>query len=108
MQRSFVGRPSRCEGLHFLTMTFFHDDIPRSSSEGRGGFASTAELRGEKTPQKGHIPPYRLVCPSQARSMGSPHPWQAQQWSSVSGIRRHADFLVSSSGCFIVLVLVVG
>ena len=85
-------------------MTFFggHDH------EGLGGLASTADLRGEKMPQPGHIPPYLLVCPSQARSMGSPHPRQAQQLSSASGVSRHDDFLVESIGIVIDLVLVVG
>src|SRR5579863_1797583 len=103
MRRSLVGRPSRCEGLYFLPMTFFGDH-----QEGLGGLASTADLRGEKTPQPGHIPPYLLVCPSQARSIGSPHPRQAQQWSSASGVCRHGSFLVISVGSVIVLVLVVG
>jgi hypothetical protein len=82
--------------------------IMRPHHEGLGGLASTADLRGEKTPQPGHIPPYLLVCPSQARSIGSPHPRQAQQWSSASGVPRHVDFLVDSIGIVIVLVLVVG
>jgi len=94
----------RCEGLHFLGMTFFGDH----DHEGLGGLASTADLRGEKTPQPGHIPPYFWVCPSQARSIGSPHPRQAQQCSSASGVRRHGSFLVISVGSVMVLVLVVG
>jgi hypothetical protein len=53
MQRSVVGRPSRGEGLHFLGMAFFGDH----HQSGLGGLASTADLRGEKTPQNGHIPP---------------------------------------------------
>src|ERR1700685_121312 len=36
-----------------LTMTFFGDH----HQSGLGGLASTADLRGEKTPQNGHIPP---------------------------------------------------
>src|SRR5579862_9110440 len=104
MRRSFVGRSSRCEDLHFLRITFFGDH----HQEGLGGLASTADLRGEKTPQPGHIPPYLLVCPSQARSIGSPHPRQAQQWSSASGVCRHVDFFVSSVGSVMVLVLVFG
>jgi hypothetical protein len=97
MQRSFVGRPSRCEGLHFIGMTFFGGH----HQSGLGGLASTADLRGEKTLQNGHIPPYVLVCPSQARSIGSPHPRQAQKWSSASGVRRHDEFLVISVGAVI-------
>jgi hypothetical protein len=80
----------------------------RPHHEGLGGLASSADLRGEKTPQLGHIPPYLLICPSQARSIGSPHPRQAQQWSSGSGVRRHGCFFVDSVGFVIVLVLVVG
>jgi hypothetical protein len=52
LERRDVGAPG-------TRPAFLQDDIPRrsSSSEGRGGLASMAELRGEKTPQKGHIPP---------------------------------------------------
>src|SRR5579863_2606105 len=102
MRRSFVGKPSRCEGLQFLMMTFFCDH------EGLGGLASSADLRGEKTPQPGHIPPYLLVCPSQARSIGSPHSRQAQQWRSASWVCRHGDFFVGSVGSVMDLILVVG
>src|SRR5580692_7877555 len=102
MRTSIVGRPSGCEGLLFLRLTFFGHD-----HEGLGGLASTADIRGEKTPQPGHIPPYFWVCPSQAMSIGSPHPRQAQQWSSDSGVSRHDDFLVDSIGIVMVLVLVV-
>jgi hypothetical protein len=90
--------------MTFFRMTFFGDH----DHEGLGGLASTADLRGEKTPQPGHIPPYFWVCPSQARSIGSPHPRQAQQWSSANVVSRHVDFLVDSIGIVIVLVLVVG
>jgi hypothetical protein len=37
--------------------------------------------------------------------MASPHPRQAQQWSSDSGVRRHSGFLVGSVRIVIVLVL---
>jgi hypothetical protein len=64
---------------------------------GLGGLASWVDLRGEKTPQLGHVAPYLWVVASQARSIGWPHWVQAQKCMSGWACR-HGGFLVGGVG----------